>query len=92
MDSPDQKRDRVLKAALACRVELMAYARSLTGNYSAADDVVQEAINSTRQASAAFSTRSRFWSGESILKLQPRYAVSDLSPLAQIHSELQIKD
>lgn len=44
MDSPEQKRDRVLKAALACRVELMAYARSLTGNYSAADDVVQEAM------------------------------------------------
>lgn len=44
MDSPDQKRDRVLKAALACRVELMAYARSLTGSYSSADDVVQEAM------------------------------------------------
>ena len=44
MDSPDQKRDRVLKAALACRVELMAYARSLTSNYASADDVVQEAM------------------------------------------------
>jgi RNA polymerase sigma-70 factor (ECF subfamily) len=44
MDSPDQNRDRVLKAALACRVELMAYARSLTGDYASADDVVQEAM------------------------------------------------
>jgi len=44
MDSSDQKRDRILKAALACRVELMAYARSLSGNYASADDVVQEAM------------------------------------------------
>ncbi|MEO1998011.1 MAG: sigma-70 family RNA polymerase sigma factor [Planctomycetaceae bacterium] len=34
----------MLKAALACRVELIAYARSLLGDYAAADDVVQEAM------------------------------------------------
>ena len=44
MDSSDDKRDRVLKAALECRTELIAYARSLLGNYAAADDVVQEAM------------------------------------------------
>ena len=44
MDSPDDKRDRVLKAALECRTELVAYARSLLGNYAAADDAVQEAM------------------------------------------------
>ena len=43
MDNSDAKRDRVLKAALDCRAELMAYARSLLGNYAAAEDVVQEA-------------------------------------------------
>lgn len=44
MDSPEEKRDRVLKAALECRTELVAYARSLLGNYAAADDAVQEAM------------------------------------------------
>ena len=44
MDSADDKRDRVLKAALECRTELVAYARSLLGNYAAADDVLQEAM------------------------------------------------
>lgn len=44
MDNSDDKRDRVLKAALECRTELVAYARSLLGNYSAADDVLQEAM------------------------------------------------
>ncbi len=44
MDSSDEKRDRVLKAAMDFRVELIAYARSLIGNYSAADDVVQDAM------------------------------------------------
>ena len=44
MDTPDDKRDRVLKAALECRTELVAYARSLLGNYAAADDVLQEAM------------------------------------------------
>ena len=44
MDGSDDKRDRVMKAALACRTELIAYARSLLGNYAAADDVLQEAL------------------------------------------------
>jgi RNA polymerase sigma-70 factor (ECF subfamily) len=44
MDGSDDKRDRVIKAALDCRTELMAYARSLLGNYAAADDVLQEAL------------------------------------------------
>ena len=44
MDTPDSKRDRVLRAALECRVELLAYARSLLGNYAEADDAVQEAM------------------------------------------------
>ena len=44
MDGVDAKRDRVLKTALDCRVELISYARSLIGNYAAADDVVQDAM------------------------------------------------
>ncbi len=44
MDDLDTKRDRVLKEALQCRVELMAYAWSLLGNYTAAEDAVQEAF------------------------------------------------
>jgi RNA polymerase sigma factor (sigma-70 family) len=44
MDSSDDKRDRVLKAALDCRTELISYARSLLGNYAAAADVLQEAM------------------------------------------------
>ena len=44
MVTPDDKRDRVLKAALECRTELIAYARSLLGDYAAADDAVQEAM------------------------------------------------
>ena len=44
MDTPDSKRDRVLRAALEHRVELLAYARSLLGNYAEADDAVQEAM------------------------------------------------
>ena len=38
------KRDRVLKEALQCRVEMVAYARSLLGNYTTAEDAVQEAF------------------------------------------------
>jgi len=34
MDSYGDKRDCVLKAALECRTELVAYARSLLGNYA----------------------------------------------------------
>ncbi len=44
MDGSDEKRDRVMKAALDCRTELIAYARSLLGNYAAADDVLQDAL------------------------------------------------
>jgi len=44
MDDSDTKRDRVLKEAFQCRVELVAYAWSLLGNYTAAEDAVQEAF------------------------------------------------
>ncbi len=44
MDDSDSKRDRVLKAAFGCRVELVTYARAVLGNYTAAEDVVQEAM------------------------------------------------
>ena len=44
MDDPHAKRDRVLKEALECRVELVTYARALIGNYAAAEDAVQEAM------------------------------------------------
>jgi len=44
MDTPQSKRDRVLRAALGYRVELLAYARSLLGNYAEAEDAVQEAM------------------------------------------------
>ena len=44
MDDSDARRDRVLKEALGCRVELVAYARAVLGNYTSAEDVVQEAM------------------------------------------------
>ena len=44
MDDSVAKRDRVLKEALECRTALMAYARSLLGDYAAAEDTVQEAM------------------------------------------------
>jgi RNA polymerase sigma-70 factor (ECF subfamily) len=44
MDDSDTKRDRVLRAALEYRVELLAYARSLLGDYAAAEDAVQDAM------------------------------------------------
>ena len=44
MGESDPKRDRVLKLALKHRAELTAYARSLLGNYAAAEDAVQEAM------------------------------------------------
>ena len=44
MNDPAAKRDRVLKHALECRVELVAYARAVLGDYAAAEDVVQEAM------------------------------------------------
>lgn len=44
MESPDDKRDRVLKEALKCRVQLVAYARALLGNFSESEDAVQETM------------------------------------------------
>ncbi len=44
MDDSEAKRDRVLREALGYRVELMAYARAVLGNYTAAEDVIQEAM------------------------------------------------
>lgn len=44
MDDLEAERDRVLREALGCRVELVAYARAVLGNYIAAEDVVQEAM------------------------------------------------
>lgn len=44
MGDSDKKRDRILKVALEYRVELLAYARSLLGNYAAAEDAVQDAM------------------------------------------------
>jgi RNA polymerase sigma-70 factor, ECF subfamily len=44
MDDSDTKQDRVLKQALEHRVQLLAYARSLLGNYAAAEDAVQDAM------------------------------------------------
>ena len=44
MDNSDERRDRILKAALDCRAELVAYARSLLGDYAAAEDAVQESM------------------------------------------------
>lgn len=44
MTPHNEPRDRILKAAFDCREELLAYARSLLGNYAAAEDAVQEAM------------------------------------------------
>lgn len=44
MTNSDDHREKVLRAAFDLRVELLAYARSLLGNYSAAEDVIQEAF------------------------------------------------
>lgn len=43
-NSTETKQDRVLKQALSCRIELVAYARALLGDYAAAEDVVQESM------------------------------------------------
>ena len=61
MDNTEDKRDRVIKAALECRTELIAYARSLLGNYAAADDVLQEAML------VVFRKYDQFQDGTSIL-------------------------
>lgn len=44
MDDLSAKRDRVLKEALGCRIELVTYARAMLGSYTVAEDVVQEAM------------------------------------------------
>ena len=44
MEDRDNKKARVLKAAFGCRTELLAYARSLLGNFAAAEDAVQETM------------------------------------------------
>ncbi|MGB7344468.1 MAG: sigma-70 family RNA polymerase sigma factor, partial [Pirellulaceae bacterium] len=44
MTDSNQRREHVLRAAFDCREELIAYAWSLIGNYSAAEDCVQEAM------------------------------------------------
>ena len=44
MDELEAKRDRVFSEVLKHRVELTAYARSLLGNYAAAEDAVQQAM------------------------------------------------
>lgn len=50
-----------MKAALDCRTELVAYARSLLGNYSAAEDVLQEALL------VVFKKSDQFQEGTSML-------------------------
>jgi len=44
MTDSEDRRDRLLRAAFDFREDLLAYARSLLGNYSAAEDAVQEAM------------------------------------------------
>jgi RNA polymerase sigma-70 factor, ECF subfamily len=44
MDDSSAKRDRVLKEALRCRIELVTYARAMLGSCTVAEDVVQEAM------------------------------------------------
>jgi RNA polymerase sigma factor (sigma-70 family) len=40
----EERRDRILRSAFECREELVTYARALLGDYSAAEDAVQEAM------------------------------------------------
>ena len=42
MSLDEDKRDRILREALSCRIQLVAYARAIIGNYSSAEDAVQE--------------------------------------------------
>lgn len=44
MTDSDERRERILRAAFDCREDLIAYAWSLIGNYSAAEDAVQEGM------------------------------------------------
>ncbi|GAB5402976.1 MAG: sigma-70 family RNA polymerase sigma factor [Aureliella sp.] len=43
-ETADEHRERILRAAFDQRESLLVYARSLLGNYSAAEDAVQEAF------------------------------------------------
>jgi RNA polymerase sigma-70 factor (ECF subfamily) len=40
----EEKRERIVKLAFECRVQLIAYAYALLGDYSTADDAVQDAM------------------------------------------------
>ena len=44
MNDSEAKRDRLLKEAFRYHLELLTYARSLLGSYTAAEDAVQEAM------------------------------------------------
>lgn len=55
------KRDRVIKEALECRVQLLAYARAFTPDHASAEDVVQEAML------VVFNKYEQFEEGTSIL-------------------------
>lgn len=44
MNDADEHRERTLRAAFDLREDLVTYARSLLGNYAAAEDAVQEAF------------------------------------------------
>ena len=44
MSDSDAKRDRVLKEAFGCRIALVACTGAVLGNYTAAEDVAQEAM------------------------------------------------
>ena len=44
MGDHESKKNRVVHAAFGCRTELLIYARSLLGNFAAAEDAVQEAM------------------------------------------------
>ncbi|MBA62880.1 MAG: hypothetical protein CMJ76_11000 [Planctomycetaceae bacterium] len=61
MSKTNDKRDRVVKDAMGFRVELVAYARSLVGEYALAEDVVQQAFL------VIFDKYEQFQEGTSIL-------------------------
>jgi len=44
MHETDNKRDEVIGQAFECRLQLLAYARCLLGDFSVAEDVVQESM------------------------------------------------
>lgn len=61
MSTETKQREHVMKSALECRTELLAYARSLLGNYSLAEDVLQDAMI------VVFNKYDQFQEGTSIL-------------------------